>query len=59
MSMKSIPPYVPLLCSKTGVYMGIHIFSRDVNECLDWYSNIRIGYSNIFEYSNYIHIYAQ
>ena len=33
--------------------------SRDVNECQNWYSNIRIGYSNIFEYSNDIHIYAQ
>ena len=32
---------------------------RDVNECQNWYSNIRIGYSNIFEYSNDIHIYAQ
>ena len=32
---------------------------RDVNECRNWYSNIRIGYSNIFEYSNDIHTYAQ
>ena len=33
------------------------IFVRDVNECRNCYSNIRIGYSNIFEYSNDIHIY--
>ena len=33
--------------------------TRDVNECRTWYSNIRIGYSNLFEYSNDIHIYAQ
>ena len=35
------------------------IFIGDVNECRNWDSNIRIGYSNIFEYSNDIHIYAQ
>ena len=37
----------------------ISVSIRDVNECRNWYSNIRIGYSNIFEYSNDIHIYAQ
>ena len=36
-----------------------YIYFRDVNECQNWYLNIRIGYSNIFEYSNDIHIYAQ
>ena len=36
-----------------------NVVTRDVNECRNWYSNIRIGYSNIFEYSNDIHIYAQ
>ena len=35
------------------------VITRDVNECRNWYSNIRIGYSNIFEYSNDTHIYAQ
>ena len=37
----------------------IYVYTRDVNECRNWYSNIRIGYSNIFEYSNDIHIYAK
>ena len=31
--------------------------NRDVNQCINWYSNIRTGYSNIFEYSNDIHVY--
>ena len=38
---------------------SIFLCTRDVNECRNCYSNIRIGYSNIFEYSNDIHIYVQ
>ena len=39
--------------------LDITLITRDVNECRNWYLNIRIGYSIIFEDSNYIHIYAQ
>ena len=50
-------------CSETTLLVfprgGSYILFRDVNECQNWYSNIRIGYSNIFEYSNDIHIYTQ
>ena len=41
------------------VIYTVCVFSRDVNECRNRYSNIRIGHSNIFEYSNDIHIYVQ
>ena len=52
---KKLTPGVAL----TRPWGYIYVYYRDVNECRNLYSNIRIGYSNIFEYSNDIHMYAQ